>query len=831
MVCLQRYLVYSPNTSQTSGSQPVKTEARKPQEENNKRKASDEISAPGPKKPRREDDVKPYDGPRTRTKAKEIALAEAMKAKRERLLNEGQASNSKNKEQSTKKEKSEKPSQPTAAEKAPNNSSSSSLSSLPSGSIKSGRSQDRNQPGTFRPSPKSLRDEDQTKSQHGTFESLPPLPLPPPPPSKPHSPPLNDPKTPPPKTPSRESSSISPTGDSQPDFGLSAINAQSPGGGSEKSFKPTREQPPRGAKSKSNSPGDGEREENNSQNRPSGPQMPEIPPVSAVPLAANEYKFYSTSPREWERIFVLGMERHKRLRAENEARNPRPQYDRPYQIDSLIDMSEEDVIFAIGSFWTRSPKPGGGRSFAFAGLDFFTQSPNPAIANPHLRQINVVGGPRPFIMPLLMHQLHQPDAGPPPPGGAEPGHIILGHVQADPEGKTYALTVYDSLRGHFDNANIRERAYWLLERAAWPYRPSQYEQGRSCLTHGSLSFKPVVSQQTGKNTCGFHTILAAWSILMQIPFGNGSSGCLRRGYRNSRRWDNFYAQGLEIVNLTLAGYMDTMTILAYFQIWGLGEPQNIPIESSTNTPIPPEVIPSELDTQREGSIHQVNSMLTNSASFTDLLDEQAAHDSIEDLNFTEGTSTAPTGPAAPSDSEPAQPSVNDPPWLTPVLINRVIRLANTTEVPFTVEGLKAVLTKNGGDIEMTIADLRASKRPEVPSQKGEHASDLFGLIINAHVFKNNPPPEYLVNRALELYGDDVATAIAWLVNLTQSDSANNDEDADNDEDLLGSYDGANDKADVIKRRVSRRRGQSSGKRKREDEADRNGGTRILRRRP
>ncbi|CAF9922173.1 hypothetical protein IMSHALPRED_005603 [Imshaugia aleurites] len=71
------------------------------------------------------------------------------------------------------------------------------------------------------------------------------------------------------------------------------------------------------------------------------------------------------------------------------------------------------------------------------------------------------------------------------------------------------------------------------------------------------------------NACGFFVILNAWAVMLEIPIFRGEGRRKGCGHHNT-----FIKTGLKIVNLALAGFMDSRTIQAFMNSFGLSEEQD-----------------------------------------------------------------------------------------------------------------------------------------------------------------------------------------------------------------------------------------------------------------
>ena len=81
---------------------------------------------------------------------------------------------------------------------------------------------------------------------------------------------------------------------------------------------------------------------------------------------------------------------------------------------------------------------------------------------------------------------------------------------------------------------------------------------------------PVVPQQSGQPSCGFHTVIAAWATMLGIPINPTRK---LRGQAMKRK--EFYAVGTRLINCALAGCMNSRTIQAFFNVYGFSVEQTL----------------------------------------------------------------------------------------------------------------------------------------------------------------------------------------------------------------------------------------------------------------
>lgn len=270
--------------------------------------------------------------------------------------------------------------------------------------------------------------------------------------------------------------------------------------------------------------------------------------------------------KQWVEIFREGLQLHVQ-----EARVDSS--DGSHTLEAVENLTEEDIVLAIGSLW--SAFNGADQKFAFAGMDFFAPAPKSADPGFQISPIGVVGNSKPFLMPLLLHPQNRDHVTPQDQTNVI-GHIVF--VYALPPGTGHAaptFTVYDSLPGVVSYSHIWERLKRLLGNSHWLSELPQ------AIDSQQIAFDDCPAQQPGQNTCGTHTILAAWSVLLGLPMRAEMPFQKLGGIKKDAYWEDFYTSCKSIINHALAGHMDTLTLRAFFYMWGLA-----PLEPLSETPKP-----------------------------------------------------------------------------------------------------------------------------------------------------------------------------------------------------------------------------------------------------
>ena len=263
-------------------------------------------------------------------------------------------------------------------------------------------------------------------------------------------------------------------------------------------------------------------------------------------------------PTEWQTILDHGLNYWRPIcednRRKNANRGPNEPNKQPTVIKILDDWAEDEVILGIASVWEGLRQEGS--LFAYAGLDVLT------FLEDGFDQYGVVGGRNTLIMPLLLPSKSQDEAIEKTKAANGVGHLLLGVAKIqDPQDGDDVLQVqvmmYDSAPQVTDRNRVLEQVQGLVDK--WLGADSRHK----------LSFRSkLVPEQQEGNTCGLHTVLSAWAVMLGIPIYNS----LQR--RATRANADLYQQGLEIVNLALAGCMDSRTIQAFLNVHGFSIAQN-----------------------------------------------------------------------------------------------------------------------------------------------------------------------------------------------------------------------------------------------------------------
>ena len=278
----------------------------------------------------------------------------------------------------------------------------------------------------------------------------------------------------------------------------------------------------------------------------------------------------------------------------------------PTQIRSVSGMAPEDVVIAIASIWealnrktAENKRTGQAVEYAYAGCDILAPS---GPGEFQLTGVGVVGRRKEFIIPILNK-------------AAE--HLFLAIATVDPgldkkqkKGPCQiTLCIVDSRPNTISRCEMWAQSMSLIYSSGWL-------GGRKIRPHCDLTavnFKQVPHQE-GVDACGFYVIQNAWAHMLQI-ITHGELN--RRGLTTA---NDFLAQGLGIVNLALAGFMDSRTIQAFLITHGYAP------EPTVNTP----------------ALADVNAVGLNHLKFERVLLERHDEETLQDAAAAAGGTPFPT---------------------------------------------------------------------------------------------------------------------------------------------------------------------------------------------
>ncbi len=220
---------------------------------------------------------------------------------------------------------------------------------------------------------------------------------------------------------------------------------------------------------------------------------------------------------------------------------------------SLSNLQWDDTVTAIASIWEALRQAG--TEFAFAASSQFQLI---QLSKSPVETATVVLGPKPLIIPLLLatedlNSIHSTIS-----------HLIFALATRDStDGQHVKISFKDSLPRFASIERKKEAAKKVVERSGWMGLDAK---GHALPTTPRYTFTEYkVPGQEGENTCGFYQILNAWMHMLNIPTRT------ERSQRTS--FEDFHKDGLEMVQLAMAGCMDSETIQAFVNAHGYSKAQ------------------------------------------------------------------------------------------------------------------------------------------------------------------------------------------------------------------------------------------------------------------
>ena len=285
-------------------------------------------------------------------------------------------------------------------------------------------------------------------------------------------------------------------------------------------------------------------------------------------------------PLSWEEILENKLALHKTKR------NSVIDEDAPYQTEDYNGMTLENVLSAVATIWEALRVQG--MTYAFAGNDVLDTEFREVVRTSKFRGLGVVGkNETRFIMPMFfsaaekdIKEYHEglrekrtsrKEAKTEKEKKAadnicvrEPfGHILLAIAEKDPaKPERVHIEIRDSRPGTTHSTVIRDRA----KEAAATWLGMDVD--------AIFTDVNVVRQPKTIHTCGLFTILNAWAVMLGIPLLKGEQR------RKKRQNTVFLDAALEVVNLALAGFMDSKTIQAFLNVYGYSEAQGVDSETT-----------------------------------------------------------------------------------------------------------------------------------------------------------------------------------------------------------------------------------------------------------
>lgn len=311
---------------------------------------------------------------------------------------------------------------------------------------------------------------------------------------------------------------------------------------------------------------------------------PKRAPFSEEPPRLKEPPSSALPTPNWKAKLKLGLSKHKASQNEQVSnvpdQNEDPDFDgailKKSPLLSERDLTDEEVVKGIATLWMALQNQG--KQFAFGSSNTFigcrTEGFNVDLA---------VKGPKYlFLMPLIF----PPDSDDtehgmpkstfsrkkgmkrPSPGV---GHHLLA-VARVADG-FINVTVLNSLHTCVKHTKIEEVTTSVITRSGWL---GKHQSGLNPLpVWPQIRFEyPTVPTQEGVNTCGLYVILNAWATMLELKIN--PSRTRRRLPKKETSETPFITAVMELINLGIAGFLDTETIVAFLVSYGyVLEPQDL----------------------------------------------------------------------------------------------------------------------------------------------------------------------------------------------------------------------------------------------------------------
>lgn len=406
----------------------------------------------------------------------------------------------------------------------------------------------------------------------------------------------------------------------------------------------------------------------------------------------------------WESQLQIGMERFQQGggMASTDTR-----------ITTTKDMVDDDVVLAIACVWEGLRQYG--IEYAYGTTDCFRFNRGSENINPDM---TVVFQPHPLIMPLLFVPEYD--------GRNSVGHHILAVAERSSAASNEVKLVFmDSAPtpGSEFSAATSTAIQSLVRNSGWmgvdseghpiPCDPIFSEEWRSC-----------PSQELG-NTCGFYLILNAWAYMLGIPV---NPNVKRRKQHGPHTPTKFQKMGLDIINMAMAGNMDSRVIHAFMNEFGYSEDETFDITSTVFGATPTVRLTQE----------NLQQLVLNRRR-----EEMAAAD----------PETGSVGPPGPTWS-PFETGTGPQTGPRPIGTFQQAQIAALLHTGHTREAVQEVL-EQVGTFEFAWETLNAQLRPAPPVPQGSREESIAYIVARGH-------SREVAETALNASGDHLAIALTFL---------------------------------------------------------------------
>ena len=152
------------------------------------------------------------------------------------------------------------------------------------------------------------------------------------------------------------------------------------------------------------------------------------------------------------------------------------------------------------------------------------------------------------------------------------GHFVLA-VATKVDSKPITIQIWDSRPGYVTRAEIEEAAQGVVKYSGWM---GMSLDSRVWDHEPPLEFRRTAYEkspnQGSSNFCGLYTVLNAWANMLGIQIRRKQTVLkLPEGIT----LEKFHQEGTNLVNLALAGHMDSRTIQAFLRVYGYSVNQSL----------------------------------------------------------------------------------------------------------------------------------------------------------------------------------------------------------------------------------------------------------------
>lgn len=151
------------------------------------------------------------------------------------------------------------------------------------------------------------------------------------------------------------------------------------------------------------------------------------------------------------------------------------------------------------------------------------------------------------------------------------GHFVLA-VATKADSKPIPIHIWDSRPGTVASAEIEQAARGVVTYSGWM---GMSHNNRVWDHDPPLEFRRTAFEKTPNqgrgNFCGLYIVLNAWAYMLGIKVAKKSKLKLPK----EKTLENFHQRAIDIVELALAGHMDSRTIQAFLKVYGYSVGQRL----------------------------------------------------------------------------------------------------------------------------------------------------------------------------------------------------------------------------------------------------------------